>query len=59
MNLAIQLALEAEGFTKAEVDAVDKAIPAFERIVAAVQKEMADIDTVLPVVQRLLQLAKG
>jgi hypothetical protein len=59
MNLALQLALEAEGLTKAEVEAVDNAIPAAERIIAAVQKEYPDIATVLPVVQRLLQLAKG
>ena len=66
MNVAIRLALEAEGLSSTDIDAVDKAIPAMMRIVAAfqqvapvIEKEWPDIISVLPVLQRLLQIAKG
>ena len=66
MNVGIRLALEAEGLSSTDIDAVDKAIPAMMRIVAAfqqvapvIEKEWPDIISVLPVLQRLLQIAKG
>jgi hypothetical protein len=66
MNVGIRLALEAEGLSSTDIDAVDKAMPAMMRIVAAFQqvapvidKEWPDIISVLPVLQRLLQIAKG
>ena len=66
MNVGIRLALEAEGLSSTDIDAVDKAMPAMMRIVAAfqqvgpvIEKEWPDIISVLPVLQRLLQIAKG
>jgi hypothetical protein len=66
MNVAIRLALEAEGLSSTDIDAVDKAMPAMMRIIAAfqqvapvIEKEWPDIISVLPVLQRLLQIAKG
>jgi hypothetical protein len=66
MNLGLRLALEAEGLSADDVAAVDKAIPAVERIVTVVQqvapaieKEYPDFMSVLPILQRLLQIAKG
>lgn len=66
MNLGLRIALGAEGLSEEEINAVDNAILAAERIAAAfqqiaplVQKEWPDIILVLPVVQRLLKLAKG
>lgn len=66
MNVGIRLALEAEGLSSTDIDAVDKAMPAIMRIVAAfqqvapvIEKEWPDIISVLPVLQRLLQIVKG
>lgn len=80
MNLAFKTGLWAAGFSETEIEAIDAAIPAAERLDDAmtemdpiirkiwpdvlklaviVQREYPDGIAVLPVVRRLLQIAKG
>lgn len=80
MNLAFKTGLWAAGFGEAEIEAIDAAIPAAERLDDAmtemdpiirkiwpdvlklaviVQREYPDGIAVLPIVRRLLQIAKG
>ena len=59
MNFGVKLALEAEGFTEAQVNQIDAAIPALLRVIDAYKKSEVDIATLVPIVEMVIKQVKG
>lgn len=59
MNFAVKLALEAEGFTEAEITQIEAAIPVVLRLMEAYKKSAADILAIIPVAEMVINQVKG
>ena len=59
MNFGVKLALEAEGFTEAQINQIDAAVPAMLRLMDAYKKADPDIMAVIPVASMILNQLKG
>lgn len=59
MNFAVKLALEAEGFTEAEITQIEAAIPVVLRLMEAYKKSAADILAIIPIAEMVINQVKG
>lgn len=59
MNFAVKLALEAEGFTEAEITQIEAAIPVVLRLMEAYKKSAADILAIIPIAEMVINQMKG
>lgn len=59
MNFAVKLALEAEGFTEAQITQIEAAIPVVLRLMEAYKKSAADILAIIPVAEMVINQVKG
>lgn len=59
LNLGIRLALEAEGFTQAQIAQIEAAMPAMTRLLAAYKAADPDIVAVIPIVEMVIKQVKG
>lgn len=59
LNLGIRLALEAEGFSQAEIVQIENALPVVTRLFAAYKASAPDILAVIPVAELVINKVKG
>lgn len=59
LNLGIRLALEAEGFSQAEITQIETALPIAIRLLAAYKQNSPDILAIIPVAEMVINKLKG
>jgi len=59
LTFGIRLALEAEGFTQAEIAKIEAVLPAVSRLLAAYRAANPDILAIIPVVEMIIPKLKG
>ncbi len=59
LNFGIRLALEAEGFSQAEITQIEGVLPSVTRLLAAYKAASPDILAVIPVAEMVIKKLKG
>lgn len=59
LSFGIKLALEAEGFTQTEIAQIEATLPTVLRLLADYKSASADISTVIPIVEMVINRVKG
>ncbi len=59
LNFGIRLALEAEGFSMAEITQIEAVLPSVTRLLATYKAASPDILAVIPVAEMVIKKLKG